>query len=66
MKLFFIVMDGNTDVTFTSPYMMKPKEEKVMSVTYSYTGKFTRLAYVYPVVDGKPLDKSLKVVCTEP
>lgn len=66
MKLFFIVMDGNTDVTFTSPYMMKPKEEKVMPVTYYYTGKFTRLAYVYPVVNGKPLDKPLKVVCTEP
>lgn len=45
---------------------MKPKEEKVMSVTYSYTGKLTRLAYVYPVVNGKPLDKPLKVVCTEP
>lgn len=66
MKLFFIVMDGNTDVTFTSPYTMKPKEEKVMPVAYCYTGKFSREASIYPVVDGKPLDKVLRVMCTEP
>ena len=66
MKLFFIIIDGNTDVTFTSPYTMKPKEEKTMQVTYSYSGKFPRVTNVYPVVNGKTLDKPLKVMCSKP
>lgn len=66
MKLFFIIIDGNTDVTFTSPYTMKAKEEKVMPVVYHYSGKFPREVCVYPVVNGKVLDKPLKVMCSKP
>lgn len=66
MKLFFIIIDGNTDVAFTSPYTMKSKEEKVMPVVYHYSGKFSREVCVYPVVNGKVLDKPLKVMCSKP
>lgn len=66
MKLFFIVIDGNTDVRFTSPYILKAGEEKVMPITYHFSGRFSREVYVYPVVNGKVLDKALKIMCTQP
>lgn len=37
-----------------------------MQVTYSYSGKFPRVTNVYPVVNGKTLDKPLKVMCSKP
>ena len=66
MKLFFIIIDGNKDVMFTSPYTVKPKEEKVMPVTYCYSGRYPREVDVYPVVNGKVLDKALRVICSQP
>ena len=40
MQLMFVVIGGNTDIKFTSPRMVKAREEGVMPVEYQYSGRF--------------------------
>lgn len=54
MRLFFVVIGGNTDIKFTSPQVLKAGEEGVMPVTYHYSGRFPAVTHVYPVINGKP------------
>lgn len=63
MKLFFIVIGGNTDISFTSPYQIEARAEGVMPVTYTYSGKFPVETHVYPVINGVVSEKPLKVTC---
>lgn len=61
MKLMFVILDGNTDIRFTAPRSMKAHGEAVMPITYNYSGHFPIETYVYPVVNGKRLDKALRI-----
>ena len=66
MQLMFVVIGGNTDIKFTSPRMVKAREEGVMPVEYQYSGRFPAVTRVYPVINGRALMKPLKITCTNP
>lgn len=61
MKLMFIILDGNTDICFTAPKSVDAHGEAVMPIKYTYSGRFSTETFVYPVVNGKCLDKPLRV-----
>lgn len=59
MQLFFVVVGGNTDIKFTSPHLLKAHEEGVMPIAYEYTGNYSAVTKVYPVINGKPTSTPL-------
>lgn len=61
MRLFFVVIGGNTDIKFTSPQTLKAGGEGVMPVTYHYSGRFPAITRVYPVINGTPSATPLTV-----
>jgi len=63
IQLMFVVVGGNTDIKFTSPHLVKAREEGVMPVRYQYSGRFSTKTHVYLVIDGKVLMKPLKITC---
>lgn len=66
MQLFFVVIGGNTDIKFASPYLVKAHEERIMPVTYQYSGKYSEKTRIYAVVNGKVLMKPLMLTCIHP
>lgn len=66
MELMFVVIGGNTDIKFTSPRMVKARQEGVMPIEYQYSGRFSTETRVFPVINGRALMKPLKIVCIEP
>nr|WP_320057909.1 DUF1573 domain-containing protein [uncultured Bacteroides sp.] len=65
IKLFFVVVGGNTDVKFTSPRALKAHEERVIPITYQCSESFSGIkkTRIYLVVNNKVLVKPLVVTC---
>lgn len=66
IKLNFVVIGGNTDIKFTSPGLVKAKEQGEMLVTYLCSENLSggiKETHVYPIINQRALSQPILITC---